>query len=163
MEPFEFRNGDKMSNAEEHEPTAEELKNEVEKWKNFSRVWEERAKEAKKQAEEPKKNEDLESKKSLTAAEVQQLIQAERQKAQKDFAIETARKELSEAASQAGFADISEFIDMSKFVGEDGNLSADKLTAFVSSLTKAAKKPSWGYSSSRSDKPSQSKGLGRFM
>src|SRR5690606_1733492 len=140
-----------MTDSTNSPESVEELQKEVEKWKTFSRTWETRAKEAERLSEEAKasentkKLEEIQGKKSLNAEEVKHIIQAEREKMQRDLAIYTAKKELSEVAAQAGLGEISEFIDMEKFVDDNGNVSADRLTEFVKTLTQASTKPSWGF------------------
>lgn len=105
-------------------------------WKAEARKWEQRAKENKAAAAELEKK----RKESMTEAE-RAVAEAEhkgRTAAAQDFGKRLATSEIRAAAADAGadLAGVFDYIDLARFVGDDGEPDAKAIKAFVGGLPK---------------------------
>jgi membrane protein involved in colicin uptake len=125
--------------AEQEAASAEETVD----WKAEARKWEQRAKENKTAAAELEKQ----RKASMSEAEkaVAEAEQRGRTTAASDFGKRLARSEIRATAADAS-ADLEgvfDYLDLGRFVGEDGEPDAKAIKAFVDGLPKKATTPSF--------------------
>ena len=112
-------------------------------WKAEARKWEQRAKENKQAAAELEKQ----RKASMTEAE-RAVAEAEargRTAATQEYGQRLAKSEIRAAAKEAG-ADLKgvfDYLDLGRFVGEDGEPDAKQIEAFVAALPKENTTPSF--------------------
>ncbi|WEB38756.1 hypothetical protein MOV08_05185 [Streptomyces yunnanensis] len=136
-----------MSEHETHEETAKvdevpeestspDWQAEAEKWKALARKNEARAKSNFEELEELRKAQMSDQEKALEAAR-----QEGRNAAAGEFGTRLVGAELKAAASKAGTElPSSDFLDLNKFLGEDGSPNSEAIDSFISSLPAKPKK-----------------------
>ncbi|MFD8088964.1 hypothetical protein [Streptomyces malaysiensis] len=128
-------------------PTVESLQAEVDKWKAMSRTNEKRWQDASAERDSLKQAGMSDADKALETARSEA-----RSAALAEYGTRLADAELRAQAAKAGVElPSADFLNLSKFVGDDGSVNADLIGTFVSSLPKPVAEPEF----------SQGLGLGR--
>ncbi|MEU3825221.1 hypothetical protein AB0F36_07835 [Streptomyces sp. NPDC029080] len=118
-------------------PSLESLQAEVDKWKSLSRTNEQRWKDASAERDQLKTAGMTDAEKAVEAAKAQA-----RSAALAEYGTRLADAELRAQAAKAGVElPAAEFLNLSKFLGEDGSVNADLIGNFVSSLPKPVAAP----------------------
>jgi hypothetical protein len=122
--------------SQDQTPTVESLQLEVDKWKSLSRTNEQRWKDASAERDSFKQASMTDAEKALDAARAEG-----RNSALSEVGTRLAEAELRALAASAG-VDLppADFLNMSRFVS-DGQVNADALSEFVSSLPKRESSP----------------------
>jgi hypothetical protein len=124
--------------SQDQTPTVESLQIEVDKWKSLSRTNEQRWKDASAERDSFKQASMTDAEKALDAARAEG-----RNSALSEVGTRLAEAELRALAASAG-VDLppADFLNMSRFVS-DGQVNADALSEFVSSLPKRESSPAF--------------------
>jgi hypothetical protein len=124
--------------SQDQTPTVESLQLEVDKWKSLSRTNEQRWKDASAERDSFKQASMTDAEKALDAARAEG-----RNSALSEVGTRLAEAELRALAASAG-VDLppADFLNMSRFVS-DGQVNADALSEFVSSLPKRESSPAF--------------------
>ncbi|MDX3206059.1 hypothetical protein [Streptomyces scabiei] len=118
-------------------PTLEALQAEVDKWKSLSRTNEKRWQDASAERDALKQSGMTDAEKAIEAAKAQA-----RSATLAEYGTRLADAELRAQAAKAGVElPPAEFLNLTKFVGEDGSVNADVIGTFVSSLPKPVAEP----------------------
>ncbi|MFF4706934.1 hypothetical protein [Streptomyces sp. NPDC001297] len=118
-------------------PTLEALQAEVDKWKSLSRTNEKRWQDASAERDALKQSGMTDAEKAIEAAKAQA-----RSATLAEYGTRLADAELRAQAAKAGVElPPAEFLNLAKFVGEDGSVNADVIGTFVSSLPKPVAEP----------------------
>jgi hypothetical protein len=118
-------------------PTLETLQAEVDKWKSLSRTNEKRWQDASAERDALKESGMTDAEKAIEAAKAQA-----RSATLAEYGTRLADAELRAQAAKAGVElPPAEFLNLTKFVGEDGSVNADVIGTFVSSLPKPVAEP----------------------
>ncbi|RGD62467.1 hypothetical protein DR950_36140 [Kitasatospora xanthocidica] len=128
------------------DPTTPDLQAEVDKWKSLARKHEARAKDSWSELEALKPEFDALKQASLSDQElaVETARQEGRRSAAAEFGTRVATAELKAAAAAAGARlPDADFLNLSRFVGEDGTPNSEAISSFVDGLPKARKKPEY--------------------
>ncbi|MFF1450162.1 hypothetical protein ACFVYF_18785 [Streptomyces sp. NPDC058274] len=125
--------------SQDQTPTIESLTAEVDKWKALSRTNEQRWKDASSERDALKQAGMSDAEKAIEAAKAEA-----RNAALSEVGTRLAEAELRALAASAG-VDLppADFLNMSRFVGNDGQVNADALSQFVSSLPKRDAPPAF--------------------
>ncbi|WP_370422507.1 hypothetical protein AB8O64_29855 [Streptomyces sp. QH1-20] len=119
--------------AGEAQPDAAALQAEIDKWKALSRKNEDRFKQASSELEGFRQSQMTDTEKAIEAAKVEA-----RNAALSEVGNKLVNAELRAASYAAGVTlPGAEFLNLSSFVGEDGNPDSARIEAFVSSLPKS--------------------------
>ena len=132
-------------------------------WKAEARKWEQRAKDNKAAATELEKQ----RKASMTEAE-RAVAEAEargRTVASQEFGKRLATSEIRAAAADAGadLAGVFDYLDLTRFVGEDGEPDGKAITAFVGGLPKREATPSVNLDLGQRTAPPQRQDMSRII
>ncbi|MET8164694.1 hypothetical protein ABZT34_10600 [Streptomyces sp. NPDC005329] len=115
----------------------EALQAEVDKWKSLSRTNEQRWKDASAERDQLKQTGMTDAEKAIEAAKAQA-----RSATLAEYGTRLADAELRAQAAKVGVElPPAEFLNLTKFVGEDGSVNADVIGTFVSSLPKPVAEP----------------------
>lgn len=118
------------------EQPAEQPSQDETDWKAEARKWEQRAKENKQARDEIEKQ----RKAAMTEAEraVAEAEERGRTAAAQEYGKRLVRSEIRAAATEAGadLAGVFDYLDLGRFVGEDGEPDAKAVKAFVAALPK---------------------------
>ncbi|MFJ9771811.1 hypothetical protein ACIRVF_11255 [Kitasatospora sp. NPDC101157] len=118
-------------------PTIESLQAQVEKWKALSRTNEKRWNDASSELETLRQSQMSDADKALESARTEA-----RNAAFAEVGTRLADAELRAQAAKAGVElPAAEFLNLSKFLGEDGSVNAGLVSNFVSSLPKPVSEP----------------------
>jgi hypothetical protein len=125
--------------SQEQAPTLESLQAEVDKWKSLSRKNETRFKETSTELDQLRQSQMTDSEKAIEEARA-----AGRNAALSEVGTRLAEAELRALAASSG-VDLpsADFLNMSRFVSSDGQVNADALSEFVSSLPKRDAPPAF--------------------
>ncbi|MFE9455975.1 hypothetical protein [Streptomyces californicus] len=118
-------------------PTVETLQAEIDKWKALSRTNEKRWQDASAERDQLKSAGMTDAEKAVEAARAEA-----RTAALSEYGTRLADAELRAQAAKAGVElPPADFLNLSKFVGDDGSVNADVIGSFVSSLPKPVAEP----------------------
>ncbi|MFE0773907.1 hypothetical protein [Streptomyces sp. NPDC058861] len=106
---------------------------EVEKWKALSRKNEERWKQAAKELEQHRQGQMTDQERALEQARADG-----RKAAATEFGSSLVEAEIRAQAAAAGVAVPTDYLDLNRFLSEDGRADREKVTAFISSFPKPA-------------------------
>ncbi|WP_055523436.1 hypothetical protein [Streptomyces graminilatus] len=117
-------------------PTVESLQAEVDKWKALSRTNEKRWNEASTELDTFRQAQMTEQEKAIEAAKAEA-----RTAALSEVGTSLVAAEIRAQAATAGVTVSTEFLDLNRFLGENGRADGDKVKSFISSLPKPTANP----------------------
>jgi hypothetical protein len=117
-------------------PTVESLQAEVDKWKALSRTNEKRWNEASTELDTFRQSQMTEQEKAIEAAKTEA-----RNAALSEVGTSLVEAEIRAQAASAGVTVPTEYLDLNRFLGENGRADADKVKSFISSLPKPTASP----------------------
>ncbi|MFJ9900257.1 hypothetical protein ACIQPR_43705 [Streptomyces sp. NPDC091280] len=117
-------------------PSVEDLQAEVDKWKALSRTNEKRWNEASAELDTFRQAQMTEQEKAIEAAKAEA-----RNAALSEVGTSLVEAEIRAQAATAGVTVPTEYLDLNRFLGENGRADADKVKSFISSLPKPSADP----------------------
>lgn len=119
----------KQPDPEKKTPTVEELQTEVDKWKALSRTNEKRWNDASAELDTFRQSQMSEQERAIEAAKAEA-----RKAALSEVGTSLVEAEIRAQAATAGVTVPTDYLDLNRFLSEDGRADGDKVKAFISSL-----------------------------